>query len=64
MDQTIYRVMEMGASLDGPIQYPPHGKVGSGRGLCAIRHPVLILDTKRLARVGCRLPRSARPTDT
>ena len=31
MDKTIYKLLEMGAILDGPIKYPTHGKVASLR---------------------------------
>ncbi|KAG2382095.1 hypothetical protein C9374_005887 [Naegleria lovaniensis] len=31
MDKTIYKLIEMGAVLDGPIKYPAHGKVASLR---------------------------------
>ena len=31
MDDTIARCVQMGANLDGPIQYPAHGKVAALR---------------------------------
>lgn len=31
MDSTVARCVQMGASLDGPIQYPAHGKVAALR---------------------------------
>ncbi|EFC50700.1 predicted protein [Naegleria gruberi] len=31
MDKTIYKLLEMGAILDGPIKYPSHGKVAALR---------------------------------
>lgn len=31
MDSTVARCVKMGASLDGPIQYPAHGKVAALR---------------------------------
>ncbi|EJK64940.1 hypothetical protein THAOC_14268 [Thalassiosira oceanica] len=31
MDETIARCVQMGANLDGPIQYPAHGKVAALR---------------------------------
>ena len=31
MDKVIYKCIEMGASLDGPIKYPSHGKIASLR---------------------------------
>lgn len=31
MDQTVARCAQMGAHLDGPIQYPAHGKVATLR---------------------------------
>ena len=31
MDMTIARCVQMGANLDGPIQYPAHGKVAAMR---------------------------------
>lgn len=31
MDQTIVQCMQLGAHLDGPIQYPAHGKIAAIR---------------------------------
>jgi predicted enzyme related to lactoylglutathione lyase len=31
MDRVVYKCIEMGASLDGPIKYPSHGKIASLR---------------------------------
>ena len=31
MDSTVARLIQMGAELDGPIKYPPHGKIAAIR---------------------------------
>ena len=31
MDSTVARLIGLGAELDGPIKYPPHGKVAALR---------------------------------
>jgi hypothetical protein len=31
MDKVVYKCLQLGATLDGPIKYPPQGKIASLR---------------------------------